>query len=317
MNRDEGNISVVIPHFGDPRPTLALVNRLLRDPMYLVREVIIVDDASPIPLGEVCGATVVRRDLNGGFGSAVNSGAARASGDHLLVLNSDLEISGESIRQLLHQALPLQPAVVSPRVVSPDGQYQWVGRRFPTVLSQAVEWATPLARFRHHAWWHRAVGHQTSGDSRDAVEVDWVAGAAMLIPLVQFRSVHGFDEGFFMNSEEVDLQRRLRNAGVRSYEIGGVEAVHEGGGSSDPGLRRKWLVRSRLRYARKWRGSSIGTRVLLSLISLLNFSVNGARQLLGRDMRSGHVLLSELKLLWADDASGQNQSRRAMGSSDV
>ncbi|UJH69897.1 glycosyltransferase family 2 protein [Ornithinimicrobium sp. INDO-MA30-4] len=71
----------------------------------------------------------------------------------------------------------------------------------------------------------------------------------MLLPRDSFEQASGFDEGYFMNSEEIDLQRRLRAVGIPSIVVGSITLTHQGGGSSDPLRRRQWLVKSRERYA--------------------------------------------------------------------
>ena len=208
-------VSVVVPHYGDPAPTRALLDALLaqggRDDLQLI----VADDASEPPFPEVDGVEVVRRTSNGGFGSAVNTGAAVARHPLLLVLNSDLEVGPTFLTDLLAAAAPWLPAVVSPRVVDREGRPAWTGRHFPTTRHQTVEWLTPLARLRDRPRLHEAVGHDTEATKATTV-VDWVIGAALLLPTADFRAVGGFDEQFFMNAEEVDLQRRLQQRGLRA-----------------------------------------------------------------------------------------------------
>lgn len=288
-------VSVVIPHYGPPTPVLALLESL-KSQSILVHQLIVADDNSPEPFPDVEGVELVRRPLNGGFGSAVNTGIAAVQGQYALVLNSDLEISETFVADFLAAAEPWQPAVLSPQVLGHDGSPQWVGRHFPTAGHQVVEWLSPLARFRHKKALHEAVGHDTRCVTGAVVPVDWVMGAAMLIPVEQFRAVGGFDEGFFMNSEEVDLQRRLRDIGVPSIFLGTVSVTHEGGGSSDPVRRRHWLVESRLRYARKW-GGERALKTSLKAASAVNLVVNGVRQLAGRDIDALGTFRRELSYL--------------------
>lgn len=285
--------TVVIPHHGDPTATLALVDSV-RNQTTAVTGIVVVDDCSPIPFPDTDDVRVVRREVNGGFGAAVNSGLAVVDSELALVLNSDLEIPGSFVGDLVAAAAPWQPAVVSPQVVGHDGESQWVGRHFPTARHQIVEWLTPLTRFRSRL--HEQVGHDTRCTTGRIVPVDWVMGAAMLLPMAHIRQVGGFDEGFFMNAEEVDLQRRLHAIDIPSVFVGTVVVTHEGGGSSDPGRRRQWLVDSRMRYARKW-GGRRRLRAGLAIATGLNFVVNLVRQWAGRQIDARAVARDEFGLL--------------------
>ncbi len=289
-------ISVIVPHYGDPEPTLSLLAALARQDGELELQLIVSDDLSPEPFPAVAGVEVVRRSVNGGFGSAVNSGVAAAKHPHVLVLNSDVRIGPRFVADLVEAAVPWQPALVSPRVLEVDGSDAWVGRRFPTVGQQVQEWLTPLVRFHERAAWHRAVGHDVAAHGHTAV-VDWVVGAAMLIPTDVFAEVGGFDERFHMNSEEVDLQRRLALLGVRSVVVSQPSLVHEGGGSTSADRRRRWVVSSRLRYSDKW-GGRRRLQASLTLATAVNFAVNGVRRLAGRNMDPLAVARDELDLIW-------------------
>ncbi|MDP5227724.1 MULTISPECIES: glycosyltransferase family 2 protein [Arthrobacter] len=267
------DVTIVIPHYGPAEQTRSLV-RSLRQQFH--GPIVVVDDAYPEPYETGDSEILVRRDSNGGFGSSVNSGLAGVSTTHAVVLNSDLTF-GEGFIGALQRAVERWPeAVLSPQILGHDGCPQWVGRHFPRVVHQFVEWLTPLARFRHLRLLHEAVGHDTRVSTGD-VPVDWVMGAAMVLPMEAVRAVGGFDERFFMNCEEVDLQRRLAARGVHAVVICDAIAVHEGGGSSESGRRRQWLVDARFVYAGKW-GGARPLRVALTVASHINFLVNMIRQ---------------------------------------
>jgi GT2 family glycosyltransferase len=287
------SVSIVIPHHGDPAPTLALVKQLCSQthPAQLV----VADDASPNPFPEVAGVEVVRRRANGGFGANVNSGAAEATGDALLILNSDLTVEPTFVADMVAAAQARPHSVLAPRIVDEDGAVAWVGRKFPTVRHQAVAWLTPLARFRHTPAWHRAVGHDVRAHAGER-QVDWVVGAAMWIPLADFRAVGGFDERFFMNSEEIDIQRRLRARGVRSIALHAPTVVHAGGGSSPTNVRRRWLVEGQLLYADKW-GGLRRLRFALAVCSFINLGSSCVRRIIGKGESPLRTLASEMRLL--------------------
>ena len=292
------SVTAVVPHFGAPETPLplleALLSQLPQDGSSTL-QVVVVDDASPEPFPGLDGVEVIRRKANGGFGAAVNTGAEVADGDLLLVLNSDLEIGPTFVADLVAGARPWQPAVVSPRVVGPDGAELPTGRRFPRVRHQVTEWLVPLARWRDTDALHRAVGHDVDARNTEAV-VDWVVGAAVLVPVADFRAVGGFDERFFMNSEEVDLQRRLRERGLPSVVLSAPTAVHAGGGSSESARRREWLVQSRLAYADKW-GGRRRLQAALGAATAANLAWNTGRRIARRDVRPLRTVAQEAALL--------------------
>ncbi len=297
-DRDTGappvtTVSAVIPHYGDPGPTIALIAQLERQTHRV--EIIVADDASPTPFPETPGAHVVRRTGNGGFGANVNSGAAVASGQALLVLNSDLEVDRAFVADMVAAAAVHPRAVLAPKMVDQAGTEAWVGRKFPRIRHDVAAWLTPLARFRHTTAWHRAVGHDVRAHGAEA-EVDWVVGAALWIPTEEFRAVGGFDERFFMNSEEVDLQRRLRQRGVTAVALQRPVVVHAGGGSSPSEARRRWLVEGRMLYADKW-GSRRRLQAALGAATCANLLVNVARCATGRQVRPLEVAKTELGMI--------------------
>lgn len=290
-------ISVVIPHYGEPGITMGIVRQLQAQETKRPIQIIVSDDCSPVPFPQSPGVLITRRVTNGGFGAAVGTGVAMAKYDYLLVLNSDVSINGTFIEELAVAAEPWMPAVVSPWVTSPDGHATWTGRHFPRVRHQFVEWLTPLARWRGRTALHEAVGHDMKSVEGVTTVVDWAVGAAMLLPTAEFRSVGGFDERFFMNSEEVDLQRRLRQRGVPSVVLGAPLLLHEGAGStSDPERRRAWLVRSQLEYAAKW-GWRRRLTAALVLATGLNFVWNSGRRAIGRPVCPVSTARQELAML--------------------
>lgn len=275
-------VSVIVPHYGDPRMTLALVEQLLGQVDPPSTQIVVSDDGSPHPMPPGTGYQVVRREINGGFGSAVNSGIAIAEHDAVLVLNSDVTVGPTFLRELVQRARPWWPAVVAAPSGDPDGT-ALIARCWPRARHHAAEWLVPLARFHGRPWLERAIGNDPSGWQRPhAVLTDWAVGVCLLMPTDEVRAVGGFDERFFMNCEEVDLQRRLHaERGLAVVVLPAPYAEHVGGGSSDPTRRAGWLTDARFTYHEKWSG---GPALLLDLMAAttMNAIWNSARSLRGR-----------------------------------
>lgn len=213
-------------------------------------------DAEPAPL------LLLANDHNRGFASACNQGAALAAGDVLVFLNPDAFPAADSLARL-RRILERQPQVglLGCRVLDEAGQPSGPQRRREPTWRRSLMSLTGLARFEHR--WPALAGIEQpaaspssgpGGDGGDAVDyVDAVNGALMMLPARVFHAVQGFDEGFRLHAEDLDLCRRVRDAGWRVAHAAGVAITHIGGVSSR--RRPLWVqwckTRSLWRYFRK------------------------------------------------------------------
>jgi N-acetylglucosaminyl-diphospho-decaprenol L-rhamnosyltransferase len=185
---------------------------------------------------------------NVGYGRGINAGVARlpAHVDVVVAANADVEFLPGAVEALV-QALVEDEAValVGPRVRYPDGSHQASARRTPDVATAivhaAVGWLRPdnPATRRYHAL------DLTGPDVVEACDVDWVSGCAFAVRRSDFAAVGGFDPGYRLFVEDVDLSERLRAAGRRVRFEPAAAVVHRVGAST--GLR---PLRARLLHAR-------------------------------------------------------------------
>jgi GT2 family glycosyltransferase len=100
-------------------------------------------------------------------------------------------------------------------------------------------------------------------------------------------AIGGLDDGFFMYCEDIDLCRRLRNAGYEIRFVPEAVVTHEGGASAPRASLLHVLAASRLRYARKhrsWAGAML-ERLGVALGALTHAVVSRG----GRAARAGHL----------------------------
>src|SRR5262245_57671692 len=90
-------LSVVIPVYNEARTISAVIDRVLRAPVELPKEIIVVDDASTdgtrqLLQGRLPGEIrLVLHAVNQGKGAAIRTGLTHATGDIILVQDADLE----------------------------------------------------------------------------------------------------------------------------------------------------------------------------------------------------------------------------------
>jgi GT2 family glycosyltransferase len=188
------------------------------------------------------GVRVIAQEFRAGFGANHNTVIRATTGRYVYVLNEDTTSKDWALERLVAY-LDAHPrvAAVGPRLVYPDGRRQDSAWRFPTPLVSALGLVT-LGK----------VGvKQSRGEG--ARPVDWVMGAALVLRREALEQVGLFDEGFFLYSEEVDLQFRLRQAGWDVHYVPALTVVHHESQFSAgiPERRINEMWRSRHRYWQK------------------------------------------------------------------
>lgn len=170
---------------------------------------------------------------NLGFGAACNRGAAVATGDAVLLLNPDCLLEDDSIARL-RSVLDADSHIglVGALQVDAAGHVDPASRRRDPLLKRALMTASGLARCAS-CWPGLAGVDMPASTNGPAIEtIDAVSGALMLLPRAVFERVGGFDEGYFLHCEDLDLCRRVRDAGFRVVCANEVRVVHGKGGSS-------------------------------------------------------------------------------------
>ncbi|RME55665.1 MAG: glycosyltransferase family 2 protein [Caldilineae bacterium] len=167
-------------------------------------------------------------------------------------LNPDTEPLPGSL-WALYRGIAGDPTIgaIGPQLRYGDGSLQSSRRRFPTRLTGFFE-STWLERAWPDNPWARRY-HVAEWSPQTRQDVDWLVGAALLVRGEALAAVGGFDEGFFMYSEELDLCWRIKAAGWRVvYDPAAVVIHYEGRSSEQVAARRHILFnRSKVRFYRK------------------------------------------------------------------
>ncbi len=188
---------------------------------------------------------------NGGYAQACNLGALSCEAPFLMVLNSDVEFrQGHPLDLVRWMEGNPEAGAAGPRLLNSDGSLQFSCRDFPS-LPVSVGHAFLGDLFPDNPFTR---SYQMKGCGHDRpMRVEWVSGAAMLLRRSAFEEAGGFDEGYFMYVEDVDLCWRLRRLGWGVHYLPQVELVHHVARSSSQRSRRMLYEhhRSMFRFFRR------------------------------------------------------------------
>ncbi len=261
-------------------------------------EVIVVDNGSTDGTLELVRerfpeARVIEQE-NRGFGAGNNAGMRAASGRYFLLLNPDAWLAEGALDDMVAFADEHpEAAVVGPRLLNPDGSLQRSVRGYPTPWRLATEYFFLRKLAPRSEALNALFG--AGFDHRSVRDADYLFGACMLVRRDAVDSIGGFDEDFFLMSEEVDWCYRFHQAGWKVLFYPEAEAYHVVGASLNP-ARFKDVVRGHLQFLRKHRGEQVAERarrVMLWGLQARGLVFRGERGRAYRDvarwLRSGRV----------------------------
>lgn len=206
-------------------------------------QILVVDN---LPGGEVeaiareAGARYVAQPDNPGYGGGANA-AARLIDDTvewLLIVNPDVVLGEGAIDELVRVG-GSDPRIgsVGPAILSPGGELYPSARRIPS-LRTGIGHALFGATWPGNPWSRQ----YRQDDQPTAREAGWLSGACLLVRRAAFEDIGGFDEGYFMYFEDVDLGMRLGRHGWRNRYEPTARVVHAGAHST--ASRRDAMIRA-------------------------------------------------------------------------
>jgi len=191
---------------------------------------------------------------NVGFARANNQAIRRSSGRYVLLLNSDAMLQKGSLTSLIDFADSHPDAgIVGPRLINADGTFQASLNDFPT-LPSIIREAWGLAKLLSGNAYYPSYPPEKS---LEPCSCDWVGGACLLARSRAIEQVGLLDEGFFMNSEEVDWCYRMHQAGWQVWYTPAVSVIHLGGASASRrgAIQRMRLYEGKARFLHKHHGA--------------------------------------------------------------
>lgn len=206
------------------------------------------------------GARYLALRSNRGYGGAVNAATADlpASVRWILVSNPDVVLSANAIDILVAAGEEDEKiAAVGPCIRGAGGELYPSARAVPS-LRTGIGHALFVNLWAANPW-TRAYRKETEEQPhrRDA---GWLSGACVMVRRSAFEQLGGFDEGFFMYFEDVDLGHRLGKAGYRNLYEPAAVVVHTGAHSTTSDSAN--MVRVHHESARRFLGKKYTGRLL-------------------------------------------------------
>jgi N-acetylglucosaminyl-diphospho-decaprenol L-rhamnosyltransferase len=266
----EGTVSAVVVNYNAREYLLRAIAALRSEG---VEDIVVADNASTDGSAEAVaradpGVRYVPTGANLGYGTGVNRGAAHAdtTSEFLLCLNADAALEPGALKAMV-EAFEGRPdlGIVGPRIENVDGSLYPSVRTFPSLVDATghafLGLIAPNNRFTRSY-------RMLDWDHRNASDVDWVSGSCFLIRRACWDAIGGFDEGYFMYGEDVDICWRARRHGWQvSYEPT-ARVVHVQGVSTDRHPYRMIAEHHRGLFRFAARTSEGWERLLLPLMAL-------------------------------------------------
>lgn len=208
-----------------------------------IDEIVLVDNGNPPEVEawlDAKGAAeprlrVLRGSGNIGFGAACNLGAARAHGERLLFINPDVVLApGAAARMAEALAAARAPGLIGGDLRDANGKPDRGSRRDRVTLWSAFVSFSGLSRFERFAPAFRDLHRHGDPLPPSAVEIANVSGALMMLSREGFAVLGGFDEGYFLHAEDIDLCWRATNAGGQVLFQPGAIGAHARSTSAAP-----------------------------------------------------------------------------------
>lgn len=255
-------VSAIVLNFRSHRDTVRCTQALLAQTIANAMEILVTDNRSDdesmgfirAHLHGVPGVRIVENRGNVGYGRGNNAAARLARGEYLLIVNPDNTLPPDAVEKMLTY-LERHPdvGIVGPALVYPDGSVRPSARPLPT--PRDLLWK----RMRPAAWHAAFEARRRTEEGREAIDVDWMVGACLLLKTDLYRKLAGFDERFFLFFEDIDLCRRVKTAGKRVVYLPQIKVLDRKGrlsGSSILSLFTRKTTRihvaSAVKYFLKW-----------------------------------------------------------------
>ncbi|MFN4173490.1 MAG: glycosyltransferase family 2 protein [Parachlamydiaceae bacterium] len=244
----EENASIILVSYNSAKLILQNLEQIVKLPY----QIIVVDNASNDQTVQKIknrypSVKVIASEKNLGYGAANNLGVKEASKEYLVLLNVDAFITEEAIIEAI-DTLKRFPSVglIGGMLIGLDGKLQPSKRRYPTFKRRFLQKFGLADKWPKSPFFGEA--EMTWVNPNIPQYVDWLPTAFAVIRKELFERVGGFDERLFLYYEDLDLCRRINEAGYKVLYWPLIKITHIGGGASVSDKLQAYEISSAIRY---------------------------------------------------------------------
>ena len=209
------DISIIIVNYNVQEYIISCIESIYKHSTEKIKfEIIVIDnDSFDDSVNQISSifpdVRLIKNNLNIGFSKAVNQGAVKAKGNHILILNPDTLFIENSLKKFL-KALKSSKNIgaIGSLLLDENGYTQQSCWKDPSLMN------TILSLF--HLDFLNFKKNYNIGKLSKFTEVDTLSGAVIFIRRNLFLELGGFNENLFW-MEDIDLCVRLRNYGLKNY----------------------------------------------------------------------------------------------------
>ena len=217
-----------------------------------VDELVVVANLPNSLPADLHGARVIENERPRSYAANLNAAVARTAGELIAVCNPDAVPAPDAVR-ILADFMQRTPrcGIAGPQMFDPEGEWQPSRRRFPTVMGTVVR-RTPLRRAFPPLERQRTTTCSTNDRPSRRDRLD--AGRFLLLRRTMLDEIGGYDAGFRMYGEEIDLSYRAAKAGWERWYVPGAVVRHRWDRLTDERFltrRTLWHWRGMFRFVRK------------------------------------------------------------------
>jgi hypothetical protein len=199
------------------------------------------------------GVRVLENDHSLGFSANVNQGIRATKAEYVVISNPDAVPEPDCVGKLVVFAdAHLRCGVAGPKMINPDGTLQASRRSFPTVGGTIVR-RTPLRKLFPPLRWQRR-HYLLDAPTGEPIQVDTMLGAFLLMRRTMLEQIGGWDSGYKLYVEDIDLSYRAMKAGWERWWVPSAVVHHEYQAVIDKHFftrRNLWHLHAMARFLRK------------------------------------------------------------------